>query len=477
MTSLRRRLLAWLLISTAALGTLALLDTRREARATATAASDRVLAGAAMAIAERVTPAEDGGLEVDVPYGALEMLSSPAQDAVFYRVDGPEGFLTGYAELPVQPAREGGDPGYGTAPFRGAEVRIATLARAASTGIASVPFRVTVAETTEARGDLTRAILLRTALRLALMIVTAAAIAGVAVTLSLRPLLRLSDAIAARSPDDLSPIEARVPRELSGLVEVLNSFMARLAGTLAALRNFTGNAGHQVRTPLAVIGTQLALAERAATLDQAQAAAGRAQQALGDARRVLAQLLLLARVDAAEGEALALAPLDLAAFARDLTAEMVPGAAAAGVDLGYDGAGAAMVRAEPLLLRELLRNLIENAVAYAGRGAEVTVRVRPAPGAVLLEVEDDGPGIPPERRAAMLRRFSRGRAEEATGKEAVMAEGERRFARGRAEEGLGLGLPVVEEIAAFMGAGVELTDGAGPGPGRPGLCVRIAFPA
>lgn len=333
-------------------------------------------------------------------------------------------------------------------------MRIATLARAASTGIDSIPFRVTVAETTQARRDLTADILIRTALRLTLMILAAAAIAGLAVGLSLRPLTRLSEAIAARSPADLSPIDQPVPRELAGLTAVLNTFMARLEGALAALRNFTGNAGHQIRTPLAVIGTQLALVGRARTLAEAQAAAARAEAALADGRRVLAQLLLLARVDAAGGERLALAPLDLAALARDLTAEMVPGAAATGIDLGYEGAATAPVRAEPLLLRELLRNLVENALAYAGRGAEVTVRVRPGVDALWLEVEDDGPGIPPGRRAGLRQRF----------------------ARAGGGEGHGLGLSIVEEIAAVFGATVTLEDGAGRTPGRPGLRVRIRFP-
>ncbi len=100
--SLRRRLLFWLLISTAVIGTLALVDTYREAVETSNIVSDRVLAGSALAIAERVVVAEDGSLEVDIPYVALEMLTSAAQDRVFYRVDGPPGkFITGYQSLPV----------------------------------------------------------------------------------------------------------------------------------------------------------------------------------------------------------------------------------------------------------------------------------------------------------------------------------------------------------------------------------------
>lgn len=103
--SIRGRLLAWLFLSSAVIGGLALLDTRAEALRTSQAISDRILAGSALAIAERVTVSTDGGLDVDIPYAALEMLASTAQDQVFYRVDSPAGILTGYEDLPASPAR------------------------------------------------------------------------------------------------------------------------------------------------------------------------------------------------------------------------------------------------------------------------------------------------------------------------------------------------------------------------------------
>ncbi len=128
-------------------------------------------------------------------------------------------------------------------------------------------------------------------------------------------------------------------------------------------------------------------------------------------------------------------------------------AAVAGIDLGFEGEGAAWVTGEMLLLGELVKNLVENAIAYAGRGAEVTVRVASSSEGVRLEVEDNGPGIPPEKRVGVMQRFVRG-------------ERERAF-------GTGLGLPIVEEIAGLYGATVTLEDGAG---GR-GLKVSVLFPA
>ena len=450
--SLRRRLLAWLLLSTALIGGVAMFDTWDEALDTANEVSDRVLAGSALAIAERVIVAEDGALEVDIPYVALEMLTSAAQDRVFYRVDGPPGtFITGYQNLPSIARREGQAVAFENASFRGEPIRVAVLARSASTGIRSVPFVVTVAETTMAREQLTRTILIRSALRFLFMIIGAAVIVWVAVTLSLRPLYRFSEAIAERSPDDLHPIGERVPNEVQGLVDTVNSFMVRLEGALNALRHFTGNASHQLRTPLAIVRTQLALADRADDLAAAKTAVRKADEAVAGAEHILAQLLLMAKIDAA-GRSAAFRRLDLTDLVRGLTGDHVPGAADRGIDLGFEGEGETQVNVEPLLIGELVKNLIVNAILHAGSGTEVTVRIERIDETARLEVEDNGPGIPPEKRAIVLERFGR-------------------LGRGDAS-GTGLGLPIVEEIARLHGATLSLHDGSG----GTGLKIRIDFP-
>ncbi|MBC7737381.1 MAG: sensor histidine kinase N-terminal domain-containing protein, partial [Candidatus Saccharibacteria bacterium] len=254
--SLRRRLLLWLFIASALLGVMALTDTWCEAQRTAQGVSDRVLAGSALAIAESVSPNANGALSVDIPYSALEMLTSTAQDQVFYRVDGPDGFLTGYPTL--QPLVAGSSPNFAEMAVNG----VASLSRQVSTGQTSVGFIVTVAESTRARNERARAILIRSAPRLA-GLAAAAVIVRIAVTLALRPLNLLGDAIALRSPDDLRAVTADTPREAQGLVDAINSLMQRLDQALTALRNFTGNASHHLRTPLATVRAQPALAMRA----------------------------------------------------------------------------------------------------------------------------------------------------------------------------------------------------------------------
>lgn len=451
--SLRRRLLLWLLLATAIIGLLALVDTWREALRTAQGVSDRVLAGSALAIAERVTVDEAGGLEVDIPFSSLEMLTSTAQDKVFYRVDGPVGkFLTGYEDLANVPVAPGG-VGFADGRHGDVGIRSATLIREISTGARSVAFTVTVAESTLARDALARSILIRSALRLAMLTLAVAGVVWIAVTLALRPLDRLGAVIAQRSPDDLRAVTADTPQEVELLVGAINSFMGRLDTALAALRHFTGNASHQLRTPLAVVRTQLALIARSPNPELALEASEKANRALERAERVLAQLLVLARVDAAAG-ASSVQPIDIVAAAKALTAEMVPLALQRDIDLGYEGPAAAAALAEPVLLTELLKNLLDNALRYAGPGAVVTVRVSATADAVTLAVEDNGPGLP----SAQLDRASQ------------RLRGMPHIAQA-ADAGYGLGLAITAEIAGLFGAEVQLT------PGRDGVglraCVRL----
>jgi two-component system sensor histidine kinase TctE len=457
--SLRRRLLLWLLVATAVLGLVALVDTWREALRTAQSVSDRVLVGSALAIAERVTVDQSGGLEVDIPFSSLEMLASTAQDKVFYRVDGPVGsFLTGYRDLAVVSAPPGG-VGFADGVYGNVGIRSATLLREVSTGAKSIAFSVTVAESTRARAALARAILFRSALRLGLLMLGVAGIVWVGVTLALRPLERLGEAIAERSPGDLRPVTANTPEEVEALVAAINSFMGRLQTALEGLRNFTGNASHQLRTPLAVVRTQLALIDRSESPAQTATASDKARSALERAERVLAQLLVLARVDASSGAAV-LQPVDMAAIAKEVTAEMVPSALPADIDLGFEGLEEAVVLADAVLLAEVLKNLVANAISYAGAGAMVTVRVLEEAGHAVLEVEDNGPGLSADQRAAAVQ-ARRG----ATRPLPSLAKGQ--------SSGMGLGLAITAEISALFGADLDLTTGRG----GTGLLARVRFPA
>lgn len=450
--SLRRRLLLWLFLATALLGLGALADTWREANRTAQAVSDRVLFGSALAIAEQVSLDETGVLEVDIPYSSLEMLTSTAQDKVFYRVEGPDGaFLSGYTDLPIlNPAV--GDAAFADGQFGNVAIRAVTLARVISTGDRALVFRVAVAESTRARSALAREILVRAGLRLGVLALAVAVIVWAAVTVAIRPLRHLGSAIETRNTSDLRPVTLAAPQEVAPLIGAINEFMGRLDTALAALRHFTGNASHQLRTPLSVVRTQLALIERAKNPSQAAAAMDQAKSALARAERVLAQLLVLARVDATQSAG-AIRRVDVADVARQTIAELVPSALQAGIDLGYEGPASAKALAETVLLGELLKNLIENAIAYAGRGTIVTVRLIVQPLATVLEVEDNGPGLDtwliPQRGQSLLQSNEKD-----------------------LNKGYGLGLAICTEIAGLFGAEFHLHKSAGDS----GLRAEVVLP-
>jgi two-component system sensor histidine kinase TctE len=301
-----------------------------------------------------------------------------------------------------------------------------------------VPVTVTVAESTRAREALARTILTRSAVRLAALILSAAAVVWIVTTLALRPLGRISQSIALRRPDDLSPITADMPQELGGLVGSVNGFMARLDAAVQALKGFASHANHQIRTPLATARTEIALAGRDGT---ASPALERADAALIRAERVLAQLLLLARVQAA-GQKPPSEPVDLARMAQDIAAELIPQAAARGQDMGYDGPGALTITAAPVLLEEAIRNLADNAIRHAGEGATITLRVGHDTDRPALTVEDTGPGLCTRPTTS-------------------------------ADMGHGLGLLIVRQIALAIGTDLTLA----PGPGGSGLAAQLRWPA
>lgn len=452
--SLRRRLLLWLLLPLLAIGLAALFDAYRSARLTADVISDRVLAGSALAIAERVFVNDDGQLEVDIPYVALDMLTSSEEDRVFYRIEGPQSqFITGYQQLsiPEEFARSERNLHYANSQFRGAPIRLAVFSAAAASDTVSLAYRVAVAETTNARAKMARDILLRSALRQSILIIAAALIVWFAVTRALRPLYRLEEAVGRRSPEDLRPIRHRVPSEVGGLVRTINDLVKRFGSSLTALRNFTANASHQLRTPLTVMRTQLELARRAGNKEDLARALDETDDAIGEAERMMSQLLVLARIDAAAQEDLSRQTCDAAAISRLVCEDLISANASPQADLGYEGPDHATVRGDPVLFREMLRNLVENAMRHGGSPIEITLRTRCEGGRVIVEVEDNGVGIDPEQRPAVLERFRRGADSSA--------------------EGSGLGLAIAGEIVTLFGGTLEL---ATPTSGQ-GLLVTMAF--
>ena len=230
--------------------------------------------------------------------------------------------------------------------------------------------------------------------------------------------------------------------------------MDRLQNALEGQKRFTGNAGHQLRTPLAVVKAQLELALREDDPAQMRIAIEEAQRATQHSERLVEQLLLLARVDAESDARSEFERFDLAEMARETAGDYATATQAQAFDLGFENTnGAATIIGHRTLVAEALGNLIQNAMAYCPEGSSITVRTAGHADTPVLEVEDDGPGIPSAKRREAKERFVR--------------------LGNRDETGSGLGLAIVQEIATLHGGHLELADG----DRGQGLVARLSFPA
>ena len=395
--SIRTRLLLWLLGPLIIIGIVALLDGYREARTTADKVSDRVLSGSALAIAERVFVNENGDLEVDIPYVALQMLTSSEDDRVFYKVENGSGeFITGYRNLniPDLDNRSADEITFTDGRFRDVAIRIATYKAAASSNTKSLGFTVAVAETTNARNAIAEDLLISSAIRVSALIFAAAILVWFAVTRSLIPLLKLEAAVERRSPEDIRPIEHKVPKEVSGLVVTINDLVARFANSIRALKNFTSNASHQFRTPLAIIKTHLEIASREENPDARKKAIADAQIAVGDAERLMSQMLLLARIDASSKREMQSQTCNLTSITKKVCEDTVlqlSNSNRLDVDLGYTGKDDLQIIGDKTLIQEVVRNLIDNAMKHGGANVQIDVSVTRSEKHIALEISDDGP--------------------------------------------------------------------------------------
>lgn len=276
----------------------------------------------------------------------------------------------------------------------------------------------------------------------------------------LRPLARLADLVKKRTPDSLSPLpENGLPEELRPLVTSLNDLLARLQAAFVAQRDFVADAAHELRTPLAALQLQAQLVERAVDDAARQAALDDLKQGLVRAGHTVHQLLTLARQEPG-AISTALVPVTLATLARESVIDFSRLAEAKGIDLGLAEADApAVVAGDADALRVLLANLLGNALRYTPEGGRVDVICRVDHASVVLEVADNGPGIPESERERVFARFYRRPGSAASGAD---------FDN---DPGSGLGLAIVRVIAERHGARISLGDAA-----LGGLAAQVVFP-
>jgi two-component system sensor histidine kinase TctE len=386
----------------------------------------------------------DGGPpRLELSPAAQQILLVDPHDAVYFRIAAAGGRTIGgeeaFPQPPVAPAPDG-RPVYYAAQMHGQAVRAAAFLSPVQQRAGSAVL-VQVAETLNKRRQLAWDILVNAVVPQLLLIVMASLAVYFGVSRGLRPLLRLARAVAHRSHRDLSPIDTRgVPAEVRPLVEEVNELMLRLGKVLDFQSRFVADAAHQMKTPVSGLKAQIELALREQDPQRVRHSLGQLYVSADRLSRLVRQLLSLARNEPAAASTLQLEPADLRALAFDVSMEWVPLALKAGVDLGFEGDDAPlMIEADTDRMRELVNNLVDNAIRYSQRGGRVTVKVaRGLAGEALLSVSDDSQRIPVEERARIFERFHR--------------------MLGTPADGSGLGLAIVSEIAALHGARIVLEE-------------------
>jgi two-component system sensor histidine kinase TctE len=464
--SLRRHLLLWLLLPQLVLWLAAALVTYNVAVRYADLAIDRNLYQSSRALARQVKPI-GSGLFVDFPRAAKDIIETDPDDRVYYMVSSPPGaFILGNHKLPPPPSATDSRPEptdadkpvfYDGSVTEGADrvtVRIAAITLNWGEPEAPQKMLVQVAKSRVNRETLARRILIDTAFPLTLLVLLMSALVWVGIRTGLAPLAGLRDAVSGRAPNDLAPIElASAPEEVHALAAALNALLGAVHENVISQRRFISDAAHQLRTPLAGLKSQAELALKENTDPALRARLERVQQSATRSAHLVTQLLTLARAEPESASVLGRSRFDLRRMAHEVTAELVPRALKADIDLGLDeaeDAGEVAVVGNALLLREAVVNLVDNAIRYAGSGAEVTVRVQIHGTHARLEVEDSGVGIDPQLLPQVFERFVR-----AT----------------HSGSGCGLGLAIVKEIVERHAGQVSL-EARSPH----GLRARIELP-
>lgn len=448
-TSIRQRLLTYLLAGAAATAVILYFVVQSVARQLAQESLDNILTASAVSIVDN-TRVRGGEIRVDIPYFAFSMLGSTTDERVFYAIWLGDEFLTGYGGLPRD--RDTGATSLRSAEFLGDEVRIPTIRRPFSVLEGSSTLEVSVAQTLKGqRATLGRISAMAVGIGAGFFVLTAA-LALVVANMTIRPVNRLTRSLSRRGPADLRPVSTEVPREMAPLVATLNSFMTRLQTSLSRSEDFIAEAAHRVRTPLAIVRTQAEIGMRRAETPENRQNLREVIRAIDETSRTAGQLLDHAmvsfRADSLDDE-----DVSLSALAQDAVARVRPMAELKEIEIAVATHGDPHLRGDLILLQNALANLLDNALKYTPPEGRIDIAIHRTDTGPVLTIADDGPGFPENPTAPLTDRFVRG-----------PDVGD--------IVGSGLGLTIAEEVIRVHGGTLSLSN-------RPegGACVSVSFPS
>ena len=413
--SLYARLLLFLGLPLLLLWGLSAFNSYVSALQAATQAYDRTLLSSARTISERLE-VRDGKLAVDVPWVVLDSFELNMNDRLYYKVLDPAGqVISGYDGLPAMPPSTSRTSLYPAlawfyhSSFRGEAIRVARLLQPVNEGGVSGMAEIYVAETLQSRRWLAGQLLFSSLVTQGMLVLLTLLLAGWLLRRVLRPMRQLSEIMIRREPELLTPLPELLPwSETRLLIVAFNRYLARLRALIARQERFSADASHQLKTPLAILKTQAAVA-LASPEPQAWRESLRAMSVTLDTTSQLTERLLqLAAVKGREQGERNFTPVNLLEVVQQSCFSRLAQARSKAIDLGYEGLQAPVsVMGDAVLLGELCANLLDNALKYTPRGGTVTVSLRRDGGVMVLDVEDSGPGIEDAQISQALQPFQR----------------------------------------------------------------------
>jgi len=446
--SLRRRLAITLIGGVAVLTLLLYFVVRNYATQIAQQSQDSVLSASLTSMLDTAI-IRDGIVEIDIPYASFSMLSTAADDRIFYAVYQNDTLLSGYEDLHVAETEADTENIYQSTRFLNVAVRQVTASRMLVGDDTRTHVTASIAQTQDSLAGTLGRISRNAAIYGAAFFSLAVLLSIWATSATIGPLKRLADSVARRGPQDLSPVSKPVPSEMVPLVSSLNNLMARLEKSFNQSEDFIAEAAHRVRTPLATVRSHAEATLQRVDKEQNRHALKSMIRAIDESSRAAGQLLDHAMITFRANQ-LETHDIDLVEIVRETVMRLTPVAEMKDVELRLETDLSVKLTGDPILIQNAVRNLIDNALKYSPGESTIVISVRSTP-APHLEVRDQGSGFPVDEIDSLTGRFARGKNANGT-------------------IGSGLGLTIARDVAAAHGGNLRISNNS-----QGGACVTFSF--
>lgn len=447
--SLQSRLLAWLIVPLLFMSIAHFVTSYYDIQKTTEKIFDKLLVTLAISISEHAISSDGDLLTEDV----LEVIRNTTNDELYYKVIGPDNaFIMGYEGIPA-PFDEfnilDSNVKFYDAEFASQPVRVTAVKTLINNETYQGWMTTYVAQTMRDREEYIHAFLLDDLYRIMILIIITTILLSIGVSLGLRPLKKVQQSVHNRSPSDLHPIDHQnLPKEIAGLVGELNSLLAKLTGHLVLTKRFVENAAHQLRTPVTALLPQAELALRNAKSERERIAFEKISKSAAKIARLTNQLLNLTYAESISIGQYDFPQIDLAQVALETCNTITDTYPKVNIKQDLQPAPTYAIA---MLIEEVIKNLLDNAIKHAGENIQITLTTGQRNGYSLLSVTDNGQGIPDEFKAKVTERFFRLKSD---------------------NTGSGLGLAIVTEIINSHKGTLTISTPNN----RQGTCIECRFP-